>query len=275
MINFYSAWFCPYAQRAWMALEHYQIPYNIVESLIVKDQQNEGDQDHGYEKNSRLLELNQKGQVPTLELTTGIIKELGMKIEDVEGDERVNVVDQSFVVKESLICMEFIGKIAQITGSDKPDLIPDDTLLSDAKKFDEKICSSFYKILMKPTIDEQKDAYENFANGISEYIDHIQTERFFKSESPTVVDYAIIPWILRDIVLHHYRPMFQMEKVIGKEKFDRLENYIERMKNLDSVRKTLWTDDDAMLQVYKRYAEGTAQSQVGQAVRDGKNAHDA
>lgn len=273
MINFYSAWFCPYAQRAWMALEHYQIPYNTIESLIVKDDQNKGD--HGYEKNSRLVELNPKGQVPTLELTTEIIKELGMKIEDVEGDERVNVVDQSFVVKESMICMEFIRKIAQITGSDKPDLIPDETLLSDAKKFDEKICSSFYKILMKPTIDEQNDEYENFANGISEYVDYVQNDGFFKSQSPTVVDYAIIPWILRDVVLRHYRPRLQMEKVIGKVKFDRLKSYIERMKNLDSVRKTLWTDDDTMLQVYRRYADGTAQSQVGQAVRDGKNAHDA
>ena len=58
--KFYYGWFCPYAQRAWMVLKELGVDFKYVEALeLVGD---------GYEKNKRLLEINPKGLVPTLEV---------------------------------------------------------------------------------------------------------------------------------------------------------------------------------------------------------------
>lgn len=262
-VNFFSAWFCPYAQRAWLTLEHYQIPYNFIEALTVHQKQH--DDDPGFSKSPRLLEINHKGQVPTLELTPEIIKDLGITIENIEKDPRVRVTDdsKSFVVVESIVCMDFLHSIASEVKNGNgnslvPDIIPDNALLADVNKFDQEVCSTFYQILLKRTRDEQKDAYTLFSKGIAEFITYVQNDGYYKSMHPTIVDFAIIPWILRIPVLQNYRPTFGgMENFIGKEKNEKLENYIERIKGLDTVEKTLWSDEDAMNNIYKRYADGT------------------
>ena len=53
-LEFFSAWFCPYAQRAWIALEHHGMKYRKVEGLIPDAP---GDDFKGYKKHPRLLEL--------------------------------------------------------------------------------------------------------------------------------------------------------------------------------------------------------------------------
>merc|ERR1719320_156341 len=58
-LKFFSAWFCPYAQRTWIGLEVKKIDYEIIESLSVTP---EG----VYKKNPELLKNNPRGLVPTL-----------------------------------------------------------------------------------------------------------------------------------------------------------------------------------------------------------------
>jgi len=270
-MNLYSAWFCPYAQRAWMVLEHCSIPYNYIESLLLN---NESNGDHGYTKNPRLLEVNPKGLVPTIELSTESMTELGLNMEDLKDDERITIIDKAFVVKESIVCMEFIQSISRLRIQNRSDIIPETFFVLDAKKLDEKVCSVFYKVLMMPSLDEQKSAYESFANGISEFIGEVKPDGFYKSETPTIVDFTIMPWLLRLFVLNVYRPTLSMKDYIGAEKNYLLESYIERMKKLDAVQKTMWSDNNAMIEVYRTYAEGTATSKVAKAVRSGGNAHD-
>jgi len=53
-LEFFSAWFCPYAQRAWIALEHHGLKYNKVEGLLPDAP---GQDFKGYKKHPRLLEL--------------------------------------------------------------------------------------------------------------------------------------------------------------------------------------------------------------------------
>jgi len=56
-VNFYAAWYCPFAQRAWAALEYLEIPYAYQET-------------DPYDKSKRWLEVSRgTGQVPVLEIT--------------------------------------------------------------------------------------------------------------------------------------------------------------------------------------------------------------
>lgn len=57
-VTLLTAWFCPFAQRARIALEEKGIGYEAVESLEVV-----GD---GYKKNPDLLQYNPSGLVPVL-----------------------------------------------------------------------------------------------------------------------------------------------------------------------------------------------------------------
>jgi glutathione S-transferase len=265
--QFYSAWFCPYAQRAWLTLEHHQIPYDYVESLSVKKDQSEGQ--HGYEKNPRLLELNPKGLVPTLALSLDFAKAVGL-------DHRaLKKVEDFIVLSESIDCIEILDAIAAKGVQKTQNLIPDPFLTADAHRMNQNICSTFYKVLMKPTMDEQKEAFDFFSSSIEEFLENVQENGFYKSSCPTIVDFTVIPWFLRIPLLRHYRPMFELEENMSKTNSEKLNSYVERINGLSAVKKTLWKDEEAFIEVYKRYANGTATSQVGQAVRSGKNAHDA
>ena len=270
MIKFYSAWFCPYAQRAWLTLTYHNIPFEYVESLIVKKDQSEGN--HGYDKNARLLELNPKGLVPTLELQDDIVDGL-----DDTMKKMLTKVGDAWVLSQSIECMVFSNSLAMtIESEEKNDIMPNSSaqFLADAHKFNEDICSHFYKVLMKPAREEQKEAFAAFAGGIVEFIQQVQTEGFYQLNEPTIVDFTVIPWLLRIPLLKHYRPMFKLEDYMSGDDATKLNNYISRMEGLESVKKTLWEHANDLIPIYERYADGSAQSQVGQAVKNGKNAHD-
>lgn len=282
-------------------MEHHNIPYKYIESLKVKNNQEEGN--HGYEKLPRLLELNPKGLVPTLNLSpcssSSFTNEHDLDLDfiidlanDVES-KFVNICndDGSYIVTESIPCMEVLNELAfevfkstnnkRIKGNDdhnyhfKHNLFQDSEAKADALKFDKSICSIFYKILMKPTREEQKEAYKSFTKSISEFLSHVHEIGYFKSEQfPTCVDYAIIPWLLRIVIIEHYRPTLRLDDYMEVDEVRKLRSYIDRMRRLTAVKCTLWKDEKDLLQAYERYADGTAQSQVGQAVMSGKNAHD-
>ena len=77
-VRFYSAWFCPYAQRAWMVLNNLGISHTLIESLEVDEAS------HAYKKNTRLLEINPKGLVPTLEVFESGLSDKGKNV-DING----------------------------------------------------------------------------------------------------------------------------------------------------------------------------------------------
>lgn len=264
-MNFYSAWFCPYAQRAWITLEYHNIPYEYIESLSVKQNQSEGD--HGYQKNPRLLEVNPRGLVPTLEFAPeayGAMVDQGFTIQTVK---------DVAVLSESMVCMQFLNSIAP--EKEKRNLIPCVALLSDAQRFNEKICSTFYEILMKPSREEQRLSFHNFASNIADFVSDVMEGGYYKSTLPTITDFTVIPWLLRLPVVKHYRPMFKLEEHVSETSYEKIIDYVQRMKELPAVRNTLWKDDKDLLFIYQRYADGTAESQVGQAVRGGGQAHNA
>jgi hypothetical protein len=51
-INFYSAWYCPFAQRTWVALELLELPYDYEET-------------NPYDKSDRWLDHQGKSIIPS------------------------------------------------------------------------------------------------------------------------------------------------------------------------------------------------------------------
>jgi glutathione S-transferase len=280
LISLYS---CNNNVRAWITLEYHQIPYEYVESLSVEKDQMKGN--HGYTKNPRLLQLNPKGLVPTLELSDDLIQ----LVKSSEGQSGKNLEayplkpsplndagSTMHVLSESIDCIEFLNALKLASSHDEivQNLMPDSSFVAKAHVMNQNICSTFYKVLMKPTREEQKEAFDFFAKSIDEFISKVNQNGYFDSNTLTIVDITVIPWILRLPLLRHYRPMFKIEDVLESDNVTKLNDYVERIKSLPSVKATLWNDHDKLIEVYARYAEGTATSQVGQAVKSGMNAHD-
>ena len=95
-LKFYTSWFCPYAQRAWITLEHHNIDYELIEAY------------DGNNKVPRLLELNPKGQVPTIEFLQSMIDGLPMLVKK----DGLKTVNDAMVLTESMNCVEFLNSMA-------------------------------------------------------------------------------------------------------------------------------------------------------------------
>ena len=102
-LTYYSAWFCPFAHRATLALEHHAdvVPYAWEEALGWEQRPPTGDEDLDADdredfwyhyKSPGLLEANPLGMVPTL----------------VDEDGRV--------VTESAVCVQFVDELAKVRG---------------------------------------------------------------------------------------------------------------------------------------------------------------
>lgn len=248
-LRLYSAWFCPYAQRAWMVVNNLKINYNLIESLeIDKTTQ-------GYKKNERLLEINLKGLVPTLEVFAS---------EPTNHDE---IVDSNgkppMVVTESIDVMKFLF---EYTGRGV-----DNQELEDANSINKSVCSPFYRCLIKQVKEEQAEGWKDLLLGLENFCDNIKDNKFYKSDSPNIVDFTLYPWAFRLYVLEEFREFKLNSNLPWVEKYL---NWKQRMEQeVTGVKETL-PDKKELLKSYERYADASAKSLVGDAVRAGKEAHD-
>lgn len=297
----YSAWFCPYAQRCWSALNHLNIPYEKIEALTLVENDNtnknsevstskpETDIDvtvnktnsttgsvptaisktEGYKKHPRLLELNPKGLVPTMELLSIDLIEQNRKEEHTGGME-----SNGIAVFESLEGMDFLGRMKFSAKNDESPItnFTSTSLFSEAQWANKAVCSPFYRCLVPQEKETQDQGWCDLQQGLKEFCS--KTKKRKGTNWPTnpidIVDLTVFPWIHRLYVLEHYRgyKLSDNSQYVNDVQF-----WYENMKKSESIQKTLASDDD-LLASYARYARGTAQSLVGEAVRQGKEAHE-
>eukprot|EP00435_Cladocopium_sp_Y103_P003993 s3117_g1.t1 len=231
-LEFFSAWFCPYAQRAWIALEHHGLKYSKVEGLLPDAP---GQDFKGYKKHPRLLE-NPKGLVPTL-------CEDGMP-----------------PVYESAVCVEYIDELAARSGGNSS-LMPG----SPAERAALRL-----KVLVRTSTDDRKAALETLKNSIDELEAWIQGP-YILGKQLTAADIAFIPWAYRILhckILERFRgPDYGIELATRPK----LAKWLEVVMAVDAVKATL-AEPEALCGTYKRYADNTALSKVAEAVRQGKTA---
>ena len=248
-IRFYSAWFCPYAQRAWMVLNNLGISYTRIESLEIDEAS------HAYKKNSRLLEINPKGLVPTLEVFESGLSDRGENV-DLNGTPPHVVIESIDVMK---YLYEYTGKV--MTASE----------ISDANRANVLVCSPFYRCLIKQVKEEQVEAWNDLTSGLEQFVKDIGDRKFYKNNTANIVDFTVYPWAFRLYVLEEFRGFHLDQSLPWVQLFI---GWKERMENeVTGVKETL-PDKSKLLQSYERYANATAKSLVGNAVKAGKEAHD-
>ena len=201
--RYLSAWFCPFAHRATLAFEHHKgrVDYEWVEALGWNLQKDETSvtgtgQDWYYHwKSEELTRVNKSALVPTL----------------IAIDPDTQETDESKVVYESLVCIDFIDQISGATGKDR--LVSEDPFWAAksriwADKVNRECCSPYYGVLVRKEDHERREFFNHLIKGLETFSGELK-----KTTGPTYlpdgqlsnVDLALIPWAYRFYVFEHYR----------------------------------------------------------------------
>lgn len=269
--RYLSAWFCPFAHRATIALSHHQsrIDYEWVEALGWErrpDTQNVTGQEHEWWyhwKSPELIRANPSALVPTL-----------IPVSPLDGS-----VDESRAVYESLVTVDFIDAISGATGSQR--LVPEDPYeMARCRIWTEKVnrdlCSPYYGVLVRKEEHERKEHFDHLIKGLTLFSRELQKTSgptFLENAQLCNVDIALIPWAYRYYVLEHYRGP---EYSINTDRYPDLKPYqdwYDHVMTLDSVQRTL-PDKEKYLEHIAKYADSSARSKVANAVRRGVAAHE-
>mmetsp|Transcript_4669 Transcript_4669/g.10295 ORF Transcript_4669/g.10295 Transcript_4669/m.10295 type:complete len:308 (+) Transcript_4669:123-1046(+) len=268
--RYLSAWFCPYAHRATIALEHHagRIDYEWVEALGWEQRKDDnnvtktGKEWWYHWKADELRRANPSALVPTLI--------------PVDSDGKP---DEDKSVYESLITIDYIDAVAN-----PPDetlcLAPQDPYLAAkcrywADKVNRECCSPYYGVLVRTEESERREHFEKLVGGLKSFSKEIEKN----GSGPTFlegrlsnVDIALMPWAWRFYIFEHYRgpeyaiPYHEPELHAYKEWFD-------HVFSLELVKRTL-PDKDRYLEHIGKYADSSARSKVANAVRRGVTAHE-
>uniref|UniRef100_A0A7S1ZVR8 GST N-terminal domain-containing protein n=1 Tax=Ditylum brightwellii TaxID=49249 RepID=A0A7S1ZVR8_9STRA len=268
--RYLSAWFCPYAHRATLALEHHstRISYEWVEALGWEQRQDAnnvtgtGKEWWYHWKADELKRANPSALVPTLIPLNASTKEpMGEK-----------------AVYESLVTIDYIDAVSGASGVDR--LVPEDPYLSAkcriwADKVNKECCSPYYGVLVRKEEGERMEHFEKLITGLKAFSKEVSQSSgptFLDDGQLSSVDLALLPWAFRFYVFEHYRGP---DYVISTEdpELEPYHEWLEHVLSLDSVKRTL-PDKDDYLEHIGKYADSSARSKVANAVRRGVAAHD-
>lgn len=259
-LQYFSAWFCPFAQRCTIALEHHSVPYVWEEALgwtvrpSTVGEQGRTEEAAYHWKSPALLAANPSGMVPTL-------------VEPATGR----------VVTESLVTIEYVDKYARDGAlSSAASLMPADPAARErarqkARQLNAGACSPYYSVLCKQDPDEQLEAFHALVGALRGFGEELGERKFYLGDDLSIVDLTLLPWAYRFYVFEHYRGE---RFVIPRD--GSLANYhawLERCLQLDAVRRTC-PDKARYLVHIEKYATNTARSKVANAVRRGVAAHE-
>lgn len=226
----YNAWFCPFAQRAWLALLEKGVQFNYVEQ-------------DPYNKTPEWLAVNPRGMVPA-------------------------IVHKGKSIYESPVCIEYVD---EAWTTDKQ-LLPREPyerawvrILSD--HISKKVVPPFYRLLMKKDEKEREEAAQSIIEALKTLFGDIgSTGPFFGGQSPNMVDIMLAPFAYRfRVILSHYRK-FSIPR--EGEELVRYHQWYSALEANENFRKTL-PDEQKLIESYQKYADATATSLVGEAIRKG------
>ncbi|CAJ2506538.1 Uu.00g006680.m01.CDS01 [Anthostomella pinea] len=250
-LKLYGGWFCPFVQRSWIVLHEKKIPHQYVEI-------------NPYKKAADFLALNPRGLVPTLAVPVG--------------DQGKT---QKPLYESSVIC-EYLDEAYSDESKYGPDLLPKDPYERARCRLwidhiSNKIIAGFYRFIQHTPEKDYSigEARTNFLTQIKTLAKEMDDSGpWFLGETFGLVDIMLAPWAMRLFLIDHYKPGGVGVPAEGQGGEDeklwaRWRKWFDAIVARQSVKET-WSDDALYIQAYKRYAEDTTNSEVGQATRKGQ-----
>jgi glutathione S-transferase len=259
-LKLYAGWFCPFVQRAWVVLLEKRIAHQYVEV-------------NPYHKAPDFLALNPRGLVPTLAVPPSSLP----------GSEK-----RPKPLYESLVLCEYLDEAFTDEAAHGPSLLPRGDGAEAAYErarcrlwidhVASRIVPAFYRLLQhtpdKPYSVE--DARAGFLGHIRAFVGEMDDGGpWFLGERFGLVDVALAPWAQRLFLIDHYKPGgvgIPPEGQRGEDEklWARWQDWVDAIVQRPSMKNT-WSEEVRYIDVYKRYAEDTTQSEVGQATRQGRS----
>ncbi|ROT35132.1 glutathione S-transferase domain-containing protein [Sodiomyces alkalinus F11] len=264
-VTLYGSWFCPFVQRVWIILEEKKIPYQYVEI-------------NPYRKDPSFLAINPRGLVPALAVPP-----------DDHGNPRkplydstviAEYLDEAFADTTTNTTTEYGAATAAAAAA--PRFLPADDPYERARcrlwidHINTRIVPAFYKFLQQDPSDASAlaEARAHFLEQLRLLVREMDdTLPYFLGEEFSLVDAMLAPWAVRLFLLDHYKPGgvgVPAPEHGGENEQDwvRWRVWFDAVHERRSVRGTM-SDAAAYVEVYKRYADNTTHSLVGQATRMG------
>jgi glutathione S-transferase len=145
-----------------------------------------------------------------------------------------------------------------------------------AHKFNALVCTPFYRILVRQDPGEQREAAAALIEGFAAFGDGVLQSGgpFFCGPRLSPADVAVAPWALRIPLLEHYRTWFELPTAEADPRMAAFRAWLAAVRAQPAVAATI-ADEAELRKAYLRYADGTAQSKVGDAIRAGQSAERA
>eukprot|EP01084_Bolivina_argentea_P131865 232696_1 len=238
----YTSWFCPFAQRAQIALEWKQIPYEYIDV-------------DPYNKTKEWLDKNPQGLVPT-------------------------IFHNNKYIYESIIVLEYLDDAFpendyKLFPTDPYKKAFNRIMIDHVNK---KIIKPFYQILQfqEDRKQEREEAITNYFNQISKLIGNMDTiGPYFNGDKLSAVDIVFLPWATRMFLLEHYRGIQYDKYFKNKDILNRYDQWYNACNSLSCVtatQKSLTITNEQypneLIKKYQRYADNTAKSMVADAVNN-------
>eukprot|EP00522_Entomoneis_paludosa_P006895 CAMPEP_0172439596 /NCGR_PEP_ID=MMETSP1065-20121228/527_1 /TAXON_ID=265537 /ORGANISM="Amphiprora paludosa, Strain CCMP125" /LENGTH=303 /DNA_ID=CAMNT_0013188299 /DNA_START=42 /DNA_END=953 /DNA_ORIENTATION=- len=279
--RYLSAWFCPFAHRATLALEHHseRVEYEWVEALGWYQQEDQnnvtgtGKEWYYHWKAEELKRVNPSALVPTL-----------IPLDDTTQEQP----NETEVVFESLVTMEYIDQVAAaaapLANDDPQRLIPQNNPYWTAQcriwsdRVNRDCCSPYYGVLVRQDPVERQEHFDKLLQGLSQFSQQLQKTSgplFLDQAQLSTVDLALLPWAWRYYVLEHYcGPDFVIPTTHPDgTSLEPYHEWLQYVTQLPRVQRTL-PEKDRYLEHIGKYADGSARSKVANAVRRGVAAHE-
>lgn len=249
-LKLYGGWFCPFVQRSWIVMHEKKIPHQYVEI-------------NPYHKAPEFLALNPRGLVPTL----------AVPMDAGKGREQKPLY-------ESVVVCEYLDEAYDDQGEKYGSrLLPEDAYERARCRLwidhiSNKIIPGFYKLIQHTPEKAYsiKDARRDFLGTIKTLVKEINSSGpWFLGDRFSMVDIMLAPWAKRLFLIDHYKPgglgIAEARKE-DEETWARWQKWFDAIVARESVQDT-WSDEEQYIAAYKRYAEDTTGSEVGQATRSG------
>ena len=233
-MKFYNAWYCPFAQRAWIALVYKDIDFNYIEIDPYDLTDSWLEISRGFALVPVVIRSNGSGEDTTIVESLRILEYL----EDYYLETTPLFADTANARSQQKFWMDHIG---------------------------QKITPCFYSYLKREGGEEaQQDSLNEMLEGLLALARAMDGEGpYFSGDRIDAVDIALIPFAFRiDVLLGHYR---NLELPRSGDAWQRYHRWYEAMLALPAFRATAFDHDDyenRLIRHYLPYNEGSDQTNV-------------